>query len=50
VFLSIGLSVNWMITRKSPMLHLQSIPLSSDLPLNADVSATKVATKLKEEL
>ena len=43
-------SVGCVVTRKSPVVHLQSIFILSDLALNAYVSATKVATKNKEEL
>jgi hypothetical protein len=34
-----------VVTSKSPVVHLQSISILSDLPLNGYVSATKVATK-----
>jgi hypothetical protein len=44
------LSIDCVVTSKSPVVHLQSISIPSDLSLNAYVSATKVATTNEEEL
>jgi hypothetical protein len=38
--LSTVLSIGCVVTRESPTSHLESIPLFSDPPLNADVDAT----------